>query len=134
MPSRVVRFIEKPRSLTAKPQYTEIQNEKMANAEDRVPFIIKEHDDKSTARRDEESFLSGHHHIVHQRSCLSRWSSAVFTSRSIVETILVLLLIGLLLDRQFHASQEGGKLSGQLEGNGDITGFAPRCKFFWLLS
>ncbi len=46
---------------------------------------------------------------------------AAMSIRSLVDTVLLLLILGLLLDRQ-------GWRSSLFEVGGDITGFAPRCK------
>jgi hypothetical protein len=47
--------------------------------------------------------------------------SAVMSIRSILDTILLLVILGLVLDRR-------GEEQRSFELNGDITGFAPRSK------
>jgi hypothetical protein len=49
--------------------------------------------------------------------------AAIMSIRSLLDTVLLLLILGLLLDRQ-------GWRSSLFEVGGDITGFAPRCKLW----
>lgn len=53
-----------------------------------------------------------------------RIRSAVVSFRSILDTGLLLVILGLIIDRR-RQSDDGRSL---FEGAGDVTGFAPRCK------
>jgi hypothetical protein len=56
----------------------------------------------------------------------SRWQrsrAAVFSCQGLLNTILLVMILGLLLDRRYHHEKYG-----HFEGNGDISGFAPRGK------
>lgn len=51
------------------------------------------------------------------RRCLT----AVFSLQGLLNTLLLFVILGLLVDRRWHKQRHG-----HFEGNGDITGFAPR--------
>lgn len=56
----------------------------------------------------------------------SRWRrccSTFFSFQGLFNTLLLLVILGLLVDRRWHKER-----FGHFEGNGDITGFAPRCE------
>jgi hypothetical protein len=56
----------------------------------------------------------------------SRWQrgrAAVFSCQGLLNTLLLVIILGLLLDRRYHKEKYG-----HFEGNGDISGFAPRGK------
>lgn len=52
-----------------------------------------------------------------------RCYSAICSLQGLLNTLLLFVIMGLLIDRQWHEERHG-----HFEGNGDITGFAPRCK------
>lgn len=88
------------------------------------------HDDSATevsdttpGHNEEKGWKDGQHHDKHQGSKLRRLRTIDFSLRGLLDTVLLLVIVGLLLERR--QSQEG---YGQLEGSGDITGFAPRSK------
>lgn len=56
----------------------------------------------------------------------SRWQrsrAAVFSCQGLLNTLLLFVILGLLVDRRFQKEKYG-----HFEGNGDISGFAPRGK------
>lgn len=56
----------------------------------------------------------------------SRWQrsrAAVFSCQGLLNTLLLVVILGLLVDRRYHMEKYG-----HFEGNGDISGFAPRGK------
>jgi len=62
-----------------------------------------------------------------RRSVIGRLYATACSLRGLFDTILLLVIVGLLLERRSSrpgASSQG--TYGQLEGSGDITGFAPR--------
>lgn len=61
------------------------------------------------------------------RSPQSRWRrlcSAMFSLQGLFNTLLLMVILGLLVDRRWQKRRYG-----HFEGNGDITGFAPRCEY-----
>ena len=66
--------------------------------------------DRSTARR--------------RRTRARRIRSAIVSFRSIVDTGLLLIILGLVIDKR----RRDGDAKPMFEVAGDITGFAPRCK------
>lgn len=60
------------------------------------------------------------------RARQSRWQrsrAAVFSCQGLLNTLLLVVILGLLLDRRYQKEKYG-----HFEGNGDISGFAPRGK------
>jgi hypothetical protein len=53
----------------------------------------------------------------------TRLYATIFSSRSLLDIILLLVIIGLLLERRLLEQKHS-----RYEGSGDITGFAPRSK------
>lgn len=55
-----------------------------------------------------------------------RWRrciSAIFSLQGLLNTLLLFVILGLLVDRRWHKQRHG-----HFEGNGDITGYAPQCE------
>lgn len=55
-----------------------------------------------------------------------RWQrsrAAVFSCQGLLNTLLLFVILGLLVDRRYHQEKYG-----HFEGNGDISGFAPTGK------
>lgn len=52
---------------------------------------------------------------------IKRWSAVLFSAQGILNTVLLLVIVGLLVERRWHQEK-----IGLFEGNGDLTGFAPR--------
>ena len=62
------------------------------------------------------------------RTSQSRWRrccSALCSLQGLLNTLLLFVILGLLIDRRWQQRRYG-----HFEGNGDITGFAPRCEYF----
>lgn len=56
----------------------------------------------------------------------SRWQrsrAAVFSCQGLINTLLLVVILGLLVDRRYHQEKYG-----HFEGSGDISGFAPQGK------
>lgn len=56
----------------------------------------------------------------------SRWQrsrAAVFSCQGLLNTLLLFVILGLLVDRRYHQEKYG-----HFEGTGDISGFAPQGK------
>lgn len=56
----------------------------------------------------------------------SRWQrsrAAVFSCQGLLNTLLLVVILGLLLDRRYQNEKYG-----HFEGNGDISGFQPQGK------
>jgi len=56
--------------------------------------------------------------------------------RSVVDTVLLLVILGLVVERRWGRGSgngnENGDGGGKFEFAGDLTGFAPRCEFLSL--
>lgn len=59
-----------------------------------------------------------------RQSLWRRCYSATCSLQGLLNTVLLFVILGLLVDRRWHKERPG-----HFEGNGDLTGFAPRCKF-----
>lgn len=97
----------------------------------------EDHDDSATEVGDslpgaDEEKCWGEQHRNEQtpRSRMRRLCEFAFSLRSLLDTVLLLVIVGLLLERRSSQTQPPRQEShGRLESLGDITGFAPRSKF-----
>lgn len=77
-------------------------------------------DESPTARRLGEKMWDEYRHTPRpRRSGLQQRCSSMLL-QGLLNTVLLLLVVALLLDRRWHQQRYG-----QLEGSGDITGFIP---------
>lgn len=89
------------------------------------------HDDSATEAgmsllSEEDGIWKGEEHKSQTRSKhgrIKQWSSLLFSTQGILNTILLLVILGLLVERRWHQER-----IGLFEAAGDLTGFAPRCK------
>lgn len=92
------------------------------------PMARESHDDSTAEaqepfmRKDEEQGWSG------EPDASRAWASRsqhiwlrILPFRWLLDVVLVLVIAGLFLDRSYHMEEYG-----QLEGAGDLTGFAPK--------
>ncbi|OIW28786.1 hypothetical protein CONLIGDRAFT_654897 [Coniochaeta ligniaria NRRL 30616] len=95
----------------------------------------EDHDDAATEVGDslpgtdeEKCWDQKHHHEQsQQRSGMRRLCEIAFSLRSLLDTLLLLVIVGLLLERRLSQHEPPSQeRPGQLESLGDITGFAPR--------
>jgi len=63
--------------------------------------------------------------MARRRTRAKRIRSAIVSFRSIIDTGLLLVILGLIIDRR----QQSGDSRSLFEVTGDVTGFAPRCKW-----
>jgi hypothetical protein len=103
----------------------------------------EDHDDSVTEVSDtlpgpdeEKCWHEKHHSEQSQRSRTTRICAIAFSLRSLLDTFLLLVIVGLLLERRSSQSEPPTKETHtQLESLGDITGFAPRSRFLkWAMS
>lgn len=95
----------------------------------RAPSHENVRDDAST---DAEESLMGHDEKTWDelrgagRPRQSRWQrsrAAAFSCQGLLNTLLLVVILGLLIDRRYNKENYG-----HFEGNGDISGFTPRGK------
>ncbi|KAK3986360.1 hypothetical protein QBC44DRAFT_297198 [Cladorrhinum sp. PSN332] len=71
---------------------------------------------------------AGEHHGAHSSpSRRRRFWSIVVSARSVLDTILLLIILGLLIERRWYRTNESSRPAGTMfDVTGDITGFAPQ--------
>ena len=104
------------------PKYHDIRAD--AEAKDAIgdseSFTDYEDDDKAWS----DDSVQNRSMARRRKSRAKRIRSAVVSFRSILDTGLLLVILGLVIDRRRH--DDDGR--SMVEVAGDITGFAPRCK------
>jgi hypothetical protein len=91
-----------------------------------------EHDDSSTEvgesliGRDDKEWKSDLEHSSRRKSRTRKICAVVGSWRWVLDTVLLMIILGLLVDKKLQARPTRKSRSYELAG--DLTGFAPRCK------